>query len=117
MILNVNRLKSDDSGRMPFELAEEIEGMDHGGEDVGFSGPVQVKGSVERDGGLLLVTGEVEAEAILQCSRCLRTVMYPLRAVFKQEYSDTVNGEDILPVRGDRLDLDDPVKESILLEL
>ena len=31
MIVYVNRLKSDGSGRMPFELAEDIIAMDHGG--------------------------------------------------------------------------------------
>ncbi|MGI6703134.1 MAG: YceD family protein [Clostridia bacterium] len=117
MIVYVNRLKSDGSGRMPFELAEDIIAMDHGGERVDFSGPVQIKGSVDRDGDLIIVTGEVQTEAILQCSRCLRTVRHSLRAAFKQEYSETGDGEDVLPAKVDRIDLEIPVRESILLEL
>lgn len=117
MIVYVNRLKSDVSGRVPFGLTEDIKEIDLGGERVDFSGPVKITGSVEWDGVSFLVTGEVQTEVILECSRCLRTVRYPLRTAFKQKYSETGDGEDVLSARGDRIDLNIPVRESILLEL
>ena len=117
MVLYVNRLRRDESGRMPFSLVEKLEGLDCGGERVDFDGPVVVTGSVERDGTIILVEGEVRAEVILKCSRCLGTVKHPLRAGFCQEYSETGKGEEVLPVKDDRIDLKGPVTESILLGL
>ncbi len=117
MIMYIKNLKSDDSGRVSFELKENIGCIDSGGENISFSSPINVKGSIERNDNVFLIRGEVQTEVILQCSRCLRTVKYPLSTAFSQMYSETGEGEDVLPIRGDRIDLNVPVKESILLEL
>ena len=82
-----------------------------------FNSPVVIDGSIEQDGDTLMVTGEVRTEVILQCSRCLGTVKHPLHSGFSQEYSETGQGEDVMPVKGDSIDLRKPVIESILLEL
>ncbi|HZX46152.1 MAG TPA: YceD family protein [Clostridia bacterium] len=117
MIIHVNRLRRGDDGRMTFTLKEYMEGLDYGGERLDFESPVVVNGSIERDGELLYVTGEVRAEVVLQCSRCLGTVRHPLRTGFSQQYSEAGPGEEVLPVKGDSIDLREPVVESILLEL
>ncbi len=117
MIIYIKNLKSDDSGYTSFELSENIKGIDSGGETINFSGPINVKGIIERNEGTFLIKGEVQAKVILQCSRCLRTVKYPLNTVFDQMYSETGDGEDVLLARGDRIELNKPVQESILLEL
>lgn len=117
MRVNIKRLKSDENGHMPFELNVNIKNVDSLGDGIYFDGSIRIKGNIGREEGLLLVNGEIQTKAILQCSRCLRIVKYPLRVTFRQVYSETGDGEDILPIRGDGIDLDRPVKESILLEL
>ncbi|MGI6697933.1 MAG: hypothetical protein GXY97_01700 [Clostridiales bacterium] len=117
MIIHVNRLRRGDDGRMTFSLKEDMEGLDYRGERLDFESPVAVNGSIERDGDLLYVTGEVRTEVVLQCSRCLRTIRHPLRTGFSQQYSEAGPGEEVLPVKGDSIDLREPVMESILLEL
>lgn len=117
MIIYVNRLKWEGGGRMPFSLTEEMEGMDYRGERVDFDGPIVVSGYIERDGDMILVTGEVQTGVILRCSRCLGVVKFPIRTDFSQEYSEAGEEEEVLPVKGDRIDLRKPVMESILLDL
>ena len=117
MIIHFNKLRRGDDGRMTFTLIENMDGLDYGGERLDFEGPVVINGSIEQDGELLYVTGEVRAEVVLRCSRCLGTVRHSLRTGFSQEYSEAGLGEEVLPFKGDSIDLREPVMESILLEL
>lgn len=117
MIICLKRLKRDEKGCMPFIIKGNVGKADSDLRKAGLAGTVEVKGIIEQDEGLLIVNGEVIATAIIECSRCLNSVRYPLRSGFMQVYSETGEGADVLPIRGDEVDLTVPVKESVLLEL
>lgn len=117
MIIYVNRLGSDNEGRLSFDLAQEMGPIDYRGETICFASPVKVKGYVKQDKDVYLVIGQVQTEVLLECSRCLEIVNYPVHTEFEQQYSASGSQEETLMMDGDRIDLDKPVVESILLEL
>jgi uncharacterized protein len=117
MIIQGSRLASASQGRFPFKLSESIRPIDYRDEKIAFTGPVVVTGSIEQNGSLYLVTGDVQAEVVLECSRCLGEVRYPVRTSFIQEYREGGADADRLVADRDRIDLYGPVVESILLEL
>jgi len=117
MIIYVNKLKCDSQGHMLFQLAPSIDHLDYRGESLSFSSPVVITGSVEQNEDYYMVTGKIKTEVILECSRCLSSVRYPIKTGFKQKYSEVAEEEETLPANGDKIDLGKPVIESILLEL
>jgi uncharacterized protein len=117
MIIYVNRLLWDSQGHAAYELAESLGQIDYRGEKLSFNGPVSVTGCVEKDGDLFSVTGDINARVILACSRCLGSVIYPVKATFKQEYPEPGTEEEKPAAYRGRIDLEEPVIASILLEL
>ena len=96
-------------------------------ERVSLIAPAAVKGKVRLSGNQVFVNGHVETRAQVECDRCLKPIVLPVKADFKLEYiSDTDYEstevaeltEDDLSVSvfdGKVLDVDEIVKEQILL--
>lgn len=87
-----------------------------------FEGPVLVRLEAQLAGADVLVRGNLEAVAVLQCRRCLTPVRHELDEaltfVFQQGVS-TGEAEDrevyVLPPGARELDLGDPLREQLLL--
>lgn len=69
--------------------------------------------------GVYWLEGSVEGEALLQCSRCLDQFCYPFVAAFKDKYCESGHcATDEEPIKsGDCMDLDETVRETVLLAL
>lgn len=117
MVLYISRLRIDHRGNHRFELVSDLKPFDYNGDTVRFNGPVRIKGEVQMHQDYYLVTGEVYAEVILRCSRCLGEFLHRIQTTFQQKYAEAGDEEDVFLLKGDRLDLTEPVLESILLEL
>ncbi len=93
--------------------------------DVSFVGPVHVKGSVVNNGQSLELSVRVEARLSSHCSRCLETVQESHAFDFKERYSHSSKegffaadaNEDVIELQDDYLDIDEAVKDGILLNL
>jgi uncharacterized protein len=96
-------------------------------ERVSLTAPAAVNGKVRLSGNQVFVSGHVETRAQVECDRCLKAIELPVSADFKLEYisgSDYESteaaelSEDDLSVSvfdGEALDVDEIVKEQILL--
>src|SRR5689334_4638878 len=117
------------SGPVPFDFVLNPEKMDLREEGVSFRGDVAVQGTIERTEGRYRVRGTIESEQSIDCSRCLAPVERRSAIPFEVSYvprgtelleSDHELGVadlDIAVLEGDALDLDEVVREQILLEL
>ena len=101
--------------------------------EVGLSQPEwreQVRGTfkVERSGERVTVRGSVQSRAHLECARCLREFILPLEAPFvvyaersgsaSRAEQEALERDDFMLFHdGRRLDLRDPVREALLLEV
>jgi uncharacterized protein len=96
-------------------------------ERVNLTEPVAVKGQVRLAGNEVFVSGHVETRAQLECDRCLQPIELPVSADFALDYiteadyessSAAALNEEELSVAvfdGESIDVDEMVKEQILL--
>lgn len=91
--------------------------------------PPQIRGSASRRGDELRLRGQVTARAEVDCDRCLKTIAVPIETEFDVTYIPAtlyvsnekaeLQEEDLLVsvYEGDSIDVDDIVREQILLAL
>lgn len=117
MLLYTSRLKADQRGNYQFQLHEDIKPFEYNGELVRFAGPVSIMGEIREHQDYSTVKGHINGKVILKCSRCLGEFVFEIDTDFQRKYSEIADQEDVLPMKGDRIDIAEPVNESILLEL
>jgi uncharacterized protein len=96
-------------------------------ERVNLSAPATVNGKIRLAGNEVFVNGHVDARAEVECDRCLKPVELPVNADFELEYitgseyessavAELTEAEMSVAVfDGEALDVDEIVKEQILL--
>lgn len=117
MVLNLKRLRRDGQDNYLFELNCDIEPLEFNRDSIRILCPVQVSGQAVPGPDYYIVNGRVTAEAELECARCLKRFIYRIEATFDQKYSENGGQEDELTIRGDEIDIESPVIESIILAL
>ena len=111
---------------------EEIEKVNFPQDGLNLTKPVKVSLHLVNTGLSVLVAGEIAAEAELECSRCLKKLRLPLSVKINEEYSKRLplpavkqgkpielKEEDfVFPLdKDDTLDLDEMIRENLLLAL
>ncbi len=98
-----------------------------GGELVRLCGPTSVSGKIRQTGTEVLLKGHVDSCAELDCDRCLKPIQLPVSADFELEYISSTDYEEnrnleltedemsVSVFDGEAIDLDEIVKEQILL--
>lgn len=96
-------------------------------ERVAVVGPATVNGTVRVAGGEVFVNGHIRTRAAVECDRCLKQVELPVDADFELEYVTgqtyastaaaelTENDLSVSVFDGETIDVDEIVKEQILL--
>jgi uncharacterized protein len=90
--------------------------------------PVRITGQVRRDAGQVEISGRLHTKVAITCGRCLKEVQLPIDVAFAERFAGTVSWrheeqhelstEDLdLGLVDDAIELDDLVKEEILLAL
>jgi len=122
-------LEKLEDGRGAFAHTYQPEELDLLDERVTLDGPVAVDGKVRRSRAEVVVSGRIATQVRVECDRCLKTIELPVAADFKldyitaQEYESSHAAElsaDDLAVSvfdGETIDLDELVKEQILLSV
>jgi uncharacterized protein len=120
-------LEKLDGGRGDFAHIYQPEELNPVDERVSLAQPAEVKGTVRRTGEGVFVNGHVETRAQLECDRCLKPLELPVSADFALDYitgavyesgSTAALSEEELSVSvfdGESIDLDEIVKEQVLL--
>lgn len=124
MRLNIADIKLDtgEHKRAPVEL--ELAPRD----EVRFAQPFRGEAEAWNTGDSFLVKARLTGEATLECSRCLTEFDFPLTVNFSEEFrpgQPSPNGEQeedeegrtFSRYEGDEIDLSEPFRQSILLEL
>jgi uncharacterized protein len=110
-----------------FELTPEVLGLDDS--DLKLDGDVHVIGEIEKTSAEVVVKGSITGEGEIECSRCLKPVAHKLKIDFQANFVTpehfSVDKENEVPVSdldtdvldGDRIDINDIVREQILLNV
>jgi uncharacterized protein len=98
-------------------------------DEVELVAPADVSGRVRRDGREVELTGQLRAEVVTGCNRCLQPVNLPIGAEFKERFVPAVSWRDepqhklqeedlnLAVFDGEGIELDDLVREEILLAM
>lgn len=126
MRLDLEKLE-ESGGR--FAQVYEVGQLSFDDSDVRLTRPVEVRGRVRRRNGEAELTGELHTQVSIPCGRCLKSVDFPIAVNFDERFVNAVSwrneeqhelqSEDLnLSVfDGETIDVDDLVKEEILLAL
>lgn len=114
-------------GRADFAHVYQPDELGHFDERVTLVAPVAVNGKVRLEGAEVFVNGHIETRAQVECDRCLKQVELPVKSDFDlqyitgAEYETSASAElteEVMSVSvfdGDTIDVDEIVKEQILL--
>lgn len=106
-----------------------IDELPLGETDVKLRAPVVVRGRARRKANEINLTGRIETEVETICSRCLKSVKLPVRAGFSERFVSEVSWRneeqhelksedlDLAVLGGEAIDVDELVREEILLAL
>jgi len=120
-------LENLEGGRGDFAHVYQPEDLNPVDERVQIIEPATVSGRVRLSGNEVFVNGHVETRAQVECDRCLKPVELPVRADFELEYitgdeyesspaAELTEAEMSVAVfDGEAIDVDEVVKEQILL--
>lgn len=123
------QLENLEGGRGDFAQVYQPDELNPVDERVILTQPATVSGKIRLSGNEVFVEGHVETLAQLECDRCLKPVQLPVNADFSLEYmtgaeyessSVAALSEEEMSVSvfdGESIDVDEIVKEQILLAL
>ena len=98
-------------------------------EGIGFEGLIHVQVSISKQKETVFVTGHADAKLVLECSRCLKKLPFPLDLGIQAEYLSrpSLRGHeehelkpeelDVIFYSGDSIQFDDLIREQILLAI
>jgi uncharacterized protein len=123
MRIELDRLEQEDRFSRTYEPGE----LSLDDDEVGLVDPAEVSGRVKRDGNEVELSGELRARIQTACDRCLQPVSLAIGAEFKERFVPAVRWRaeeqhelqeedlNLAVFDGEGLELDDLVREEILL--
>lgn len=113
MHINVRDILAEEIG---FHRAFFFEGETPQMEDVDLANAISGEVKITRTDQGLAAKGQFETEIKLECHRCMRTFVQPVKRHFHQGYSEHPV-DDELPIEGSEIDLAPLLRQEILVGL
>jgi uncharacterized protein len=131
MRVDVADIKLEAGAHKVVPVTVAADAVDMAGEEAKFDRPFEGEAEIWNAGDRLLVKASLSGEALVQCSRCLKEFSVPLEIEFEEEFiegspeqADEDDDEEIeggqrtvTYYSGDEIDLSEPLRENVLLEI
>ena len=119
MVIDVSELFSNKNRKKEIHLEIEKDKFYYENEFIQFSKPVKLHLILKPVGDEIELTGSIETELLLACSRCLETFSSSMNIELNERLSKTLKSEDedIIFIENDRLDLNEIVENNIIAVL
>lgn len=107
MLLDIGHALKSPGVSFGFAVSESLAPMCAGGEEISFSRPVEVRGTLTSTGELIMLKGTLSAGYTARCSRCLADVHECLSVEFTEEFARAADEDhpDRYLYSGEKLDL------------
>lgn len=120
MLLNLRDVLASDSLKLAFDYS-----IDFSGEEINFEfplkAPVAVKGELQSKADVFYLLAQVVVPVSTHCARCGKPVHYEkvldIHLVIAQSLNNEEGGDDIYLVEGDKFELDDIIREELILAM
>jgi uncharacterized protein len=133
MRVDVSEIKLEAGSHQTFQLQISVDPVELAGQLIQFDRPFTGEAEIWNAGDRLLVRASLSGEALLPCSRCLTRFALPLETEFEEEFiegqpgykaavedddeAEDESGRNVSYFTGDEIDLNDTLRDNILLEL
>lgn len=117
LLLDVGQILGRTGVRRPVRLRVRFDDLGLSSSAVPADVDVELDGEVEAVPGGVTVTGQVRADWVASCRRCLEPVRGRLEAAVREVFSTRPTDEDLRPIDDDTIDLEPVVREAVLLDL
>ena len=120
MLLDLKKIFSEESESISFDYGMDLSSTELGGERP-FVSPVSVRGTVQSRDGSAGLKANVSFDFSIPCDRCAERVDrhydYAFSHILVRSLENHEDDDRFVEVRGETLDLDELMREDILLEL
>jgi uncharacterized protein len=118
MRIEVSGLLKETGQSMPLQDRVDLDTVVFQGEDIGFTGPVDVKGSMINAGEYLELSVQVRGQASLHCGRCAESYGEAFDFDLKLRFARSADlDHDILGFSGEWIDIDPYLATEIVTRL
>ncbi|MBK5240944.1 YceD family protein [Clostridium sp.] len=116
MVIDVSEIFGNKNRRKEIHLDFQKDKFWYDNEFIQFSKPVVLNLIFKPIDHEMELTGSIETELLLECSRCLETFSHSINIEFNERLSKTLHNEDedIIFIKDDRLDLNEIVENNII---
>jgi len=119
MLLDIKSVRVNPGASLPFSYSLDLSALDFFGETL-LKRPVQVEGEIRNRAGMLECRATVQAEVDTLCARCLTPLRVPVTVQIRQPLDEDLQDEEndeILPIVGGQVDMDDIATQALVLRL
>ena len=117
MILDLSQVLTNIGASLDIDGCTELSDVSINGQNIHFTEPVTVKGSVKNISGMLYLDIKCKAYFETQCSRCLEPVSEELEFEANERITRESTDDEVLIIDSHEFDLDETVIKSFGLEL
>lgn len=119
MTINISELLKKKIASQELHLVFEEESFSFDGENIVFSKPVRLDGTLSLTGDLLILDCTISTELILNCSRCLEEFKYPVEIEIEEKFSNNPDNkdDDIIFIDSDTIDITEIIQNDIGMSL
>ena len=123
MRIYVGELKREVGLRESHSFMRDAPAVSERGDAAVFEGPVKVEATLTNAGEGIIAEAHAEGVARLRCSRCLEEFALPVRTEFRVEFREALPGEniedkeDVVLYSGDYVDMDEELRQHLILAL
>lgn len=125
MKINLASLKKDKKEQVDLNFLVNFDTIDYYGDQIKLPSPVDVTGKLYVVDERIYISCRLKAELVMNCSRCLKSTTYQMdekinaELVHEQseEAEDDTDEDDLIFYQGDTVELEEVIKESILMNV
>jgi len=125
MKLDIDSIKKGDKNTLDLDFALDLNTIDYHGDIIDITSPVDVKGKMYVIDNKLYIHLTIKADMQVNCSRCLESFTYPFKSSVNAEFvhenlsdhQDDEPDEDIIYYKESTVDLDELIKENIIMNI
>ncbi|HWI55453.1 MAG TPA: DUF177 domain-containing protein [Desulfobacteria bacterium] len=127
MFIDVSEIRKTPGQTFHYDFSENAGPFEVGNEELRFDKNVSVSVDVKNTGKVLDFNGSIEGDTVLTCSRCLESYPYHLKSTFEERFVHTSdihdaqeegqNTDEMQVFEGNRIELDDIISESVILNV
>lgn len=125
MVIDISGILKAEGATLNVDSELNIENLEFNGDQLKFSQPVKMKGSITNIGNLIRLEAQVSGKANVQCYRCMKDLVrdfsFEMVETFANDYAGASDSNsedaDLIHFQGNRLEISEIVGNNILINL